>query len=89
MYQPRNIFVFAVVFLVLAVLPIIPVTRAPDMPDYEPNIVFISYIQIVNCIFQAKVQYQFEVFTLVTVAVLLVVGIIAANVIIQRMETER
>jgi hypothetical protein len=89
MDHPRNLFVFGGVFLVLALLPIVPVVYSPGFLDLAPKIVFISYVQTVKIIILDDQSHQFEWFTLIAVAGLLVVGIIVPMMIIHKLEKKR
>jgi hypothetical protein len=89
MDHPRNLFVFAGVFLALALLPVIPVVYSPEFLDTTSKVVFISYAQTIKNIIQGNQSIQFEWFTLIAVAGLLVVGIIVSILIIHKIEKKR
>lgn len=89
MEHSRNLFVIGGVFLVLALLPIIPVIYSPGFVELTPKVVFISYVKVVSFIFQGNQSYQFEWFTLVAVATLLLVGMIVSILIIHKLEKKK
>ena len=76
MDQPRDIFVFVGVFVILAISPIIPVIAVTRVPEYAESLGWASYIQIFVDFLRAGGAYRVETYSIVAVAGMIVVGIV-------------